>query len=348
MARRARPRLEPEEQRPPGRRATSYDVARLAGVSQSAVSRCFKPGASIAASTRDKVLAAARTLNYQPNAIAQGLITRRSNLVAVLISSLTNLYYPEVLSELTARLSLRGIRVLLFAVRQESEVDEVLDQVWRYRVDGAIAAVRLSDAQLETFARNGVPVVLYNRIGQQTPACSVVCDNAAGERLLVDGLVAAGRRRFGIIAGPGDSYVGEERVREALARLAHHGLEAAVVRGGFDYASGGEGLARLVDQDPGGLDAVICANDLMAIGAIDAARARGLDADALAIVGFDGVGPATWAAYTLTTIAQPVQRMAEAAVSMVIERIDKPDLPPERRLFVGELLTGRSARLVLP
>lgn len=332
---------------PPRRRPTSYDVAKLAGVSQSAVSRCFKPGASIAPDTRERVLAAAKTLNYQPNAIAQGLITRRSNLVAILISSLTNLYYPEVLTELTARLSARGIRVLLFAVRQESEVDEILDHVWRYRVDGAIAAVRLSDAQIETFARNGVPVVLYNRIGQTTPACSVVCDNAAGERMLIDGLVAAGRRRFGIIAGPVDSYVGEERVREAQARLAAHGLGAAVTRGGFDYLSGAEGLGALLSETGGALDALVCANDLMAIGAIDAARARGLEEETLAIVGFDGVGPATWRAYQLTTIAQPVKRMAEAAVAMVAERIENPALPPERRLFVGEVLAGRSAVLKL-
>jgi DNA-binding LacI/PurR family transcriptional regulator len=345
MARRARAAISLEP--PAGRRATSYDVAKLAGVSQSAVSRCFKPGASIAADTRERVLAAAKALNYQPNAIAQGLITRRSNLVAILISSLTNLYYPEVLAELTAQLSTRGIRVLLFSVRQESEVDEILDHVWRYRVDGAIAAVRLSDAQIETFARNGVPIVLYNRIGQSTPACSVVCDNADGERLLIDGLVGAGRRRFGIIAGPSDSYVGEERVREAQARLARHRLTAALTRGGFDYISGAAGLNALLAETGGALDALVCANDLMAIGAIDAARARGLTPEALAIVGFDGVGPATWSAYALTTIAQPVKRMAEAAVSMVVERIEDPGLPPERRLFVGELLAGRSARLVL-
>ena len=143
--------------------ATSYDVARHAGVSQSAVSRCFKQGASVAPRTREKILAAARALNYYPNAIAQGLITRRSNLVAVIISNLTNLYYPEVLAELTQRLSGQGIRVLLFSLAAESDVDEVLDQVWRYRVDGAIVAARLHPDQLAAFADRGVPLVLYNR-----------------------------------------------------------------------------------------------------------------------------------------------------------------------------------------
>ena len=332
---------------PPHRRATSYDVAKRAGVSQSAVSRCFKPGASIAPMTREKVIAAAKALDYQPNAIAQGLITRRSNLVAVLISNLTNLYYPEVLAELTLRLSQRGVRVLLFALKQESEVDEVLDQVWRYRVDGAVVAVRLTDIQLRSFAAHGVPLVLYNRVGQSEPASSVCCDNAAGERVLVDGLIAAGHTVFGIVGGPEDSYVGQERVAMALSRLREHGLDATVVRGGFDYESGAEGLSTLLESTQGRLEALICANDLMAIGALDAARARFNLAvpERLSIVGFDGVGPATWIGYQLTTIRQPVRRMAEAAVAMVMERVENPAVPPERRAFVGDLLRGVSARI---
>ena len=184
-----------------GRRATSYDVARLAGVSQSAVSRCFRTGSSIAPTTRERVEKAAAKLGYQPNAIASGLITKRSNLVGVLISNLTNLYYPEVLAELTHRLDERGVRVLLFALQSESHVDAALDQIWRYRVDGVISAARLSTDQLRSFERHGVPVVLYNRFGEGESVASVCCDSISGERLLVDRLVGAGHKHFGVIAG---------------------------------------------------------------------------------------------------------------------------------------------------
>lgn len=291
---------------------------------------------------------AARELGYQPNAIAQGLITRRSNLVAIIISNLTNLYHPEVLAELTQRLGMQGIRVLLFTLAAESDVDEVLDQVWRYRVDGAIVAARLAPEQLAAFADRGVPVVLYNRSGESEPVASVCCDSAAGETALVDALAGAGHRHFGIIAGPADSYVGEERVAAALRRLRHHGLDAPVVRGAFDYASGDAGLRQLMGETGGALDALVCANDLMAIGAIDSARAhfgKSVPGD-LSVVGFDGVGPARWLSYQLTTIRQPVRRMTEAAIAMLIERIERPDLSPEQRLFAGELLAGHSARLV--
>ena len=328
-------------------RATSYDVARHAGVSQSAVSRCFKQGASVAPRTREKILAAARELNYYPNAIAQGLITRRSNLVAIIISNLTNLYYPEVLAELTQRLSAQGIRVLLFSLAAESDVDEVLDQVWRYRVDGAIVAARLHSEQLAAFADRGVPVILYNRIGEGVPVASVCCNSVSGENALVEALVEGEHQVFGIIAGPADSYVGEERVEAARRRLQQLGRECLIVRGNFDYASGDAALKELMRMTDRKMDALICANDLMAIGAIDSARINmGIRVpENLSVVGFDGVGPATWLAYQVTTIRQPVRRMTEAAVAMLLERIERPELSPEQRLFTGEFLPGNSARL---
>ncbi len=333
---------DPQTQRP-----TSYDVALRAGVSQSAVSRCFRPGSSISPVTREKVLRAARELGYHPNAMASGLITKRTGLVAVLISNLTNLYYPEVLAELTRRLSDAGSRVLLFALQAESDVEAVLDQVWRYRVDGAIVAARLSAVQLKAFARHKVPVVLYNRLGEGEHVASVCCDSIAGEDLLCTRLVAAGHQVFGMISGPDDSTVGQQRVAAARRRLQQLGRELIVVPGAFDYDSGMRGLEELLALTDHKLDALLCANDLMALGAIDFARHRaGLEVPRdLSIVGFDGVAPATWDSYRLSTIRQPVRRMTQAAVEMIVERIADPELPPEVRTFAGAPIDGNSARL---
>ncbi len=327
-------------------RATSYDVAQLAKVSQSAVSRCFRPGGSISPEMRKRVLKAAATLGYQPNAMASGLITKRSNLVAILISNLTNLHYPQVLAELTQRFDANGIRVLLFALQAESDVGRALDQVWRYRVDGVIAAARLSPAQLAQFDRHGVPVVLYNRIGESDPVASVHCDSAGGERLLIERLCAKGHKRFAIIAGPSDSFVSNERVESARLALERHGIVPRIVPGNFDHESGGAAATALLSAKTRP-DAIVCANDLMAIGALDSARhVFGLNVPAeLSIVGFDGVGPAAWPSYQLTTIRQPVRRMTDAAVTMLIDRIENPDLPPEVRSFSGALIEGTSARI---
>jgi DNA-binding LacI/PurR family transcriptional regulator len=329
------------------RRATSYDVARLAGVSQSAVSRCFAPGGSIAAATREKVMKAATELGYRPNALAQALITRRTNLVAVFISRLTNLHYPEVLAELSRQLTDRDIRVLLFALTAESEIDSLIEQVWRHDVDGIISAARLDDEQIAGIRRHGIPIVLYNRTAGEQMTPSVWCDSAAGERDLVDRLLAAGHRRFAVVAGPTDSAVGEERRLAALTRLAEAGIhDVPVTRGDFSYASGREAVAALARDMPPP-DAFVCVSDVMAIGAIDGCRFDlGLKVpEDVSVVGFDGSEPAGWMSYQVTSIRQPVRRMTAAAVQMLMERIEDPNLPAERRSFVGAFVPGQSARL---
>jgi DNA-binding LacI/PurR family transcriptional regulator len=164
--------------------------------------------------------------------------------------------------------------------------------------------------------------------------------------MLVDGLVAAGCRSFGIIGGPSDSSVGEARVRGAIDRLALAGIHnVPVERGDFSYESGHTAAMALIGNHK--IDAIIAANDVMALGAMDAAQIDCNIAvpETISIVGFDGVAPALWRSYRLTTVRQPVGRMTEAAVSMLVERIADPDIGPERRLFSGDLINGNSARL---
>ena len=331
-----------------GRVVTSYDVAKRAGVSQSAVSRCFKPGGSAGPKMRARVRRAAEQLGYTPNAIARSLITRRSNLVAVLISNLTSLYYPEVLSELSAHASAHGERILLFALPHESDVDQTIDQVMQYQVDGVIAAVRLSLEQFDSFSRRHIPVVFFNRFLPDIPVNAVCCDQVDGARMLVTRLYNAGHRRFSVIAGPKDSVVGEERLRATLEKLSDFGVRhVPVVRGNYDYESGRQGLHQLMKQPHKSPQVAVCANDVMAIGCMDAARFDlGLTVPGdLSVVGFDGVAPSTWASHRVTTIRQPVGRMAEATLTLLMDRINNPSMPPEKRILAGQLIEGNSARL---
>ena len=330
------------------KRATSYDVARLAGVSQSAVSRVFQPGASASKKMCERVMSAANELGYRPNAIARGLITQRSNMVGVIILRLTNLYYPEVMVELTKYFSEHGIRVLLFTVDSESEVDSTLEQLLTYQVDGIVTAAILSNEQLNNIQAEGIPVVFYNRDVPDAPVSSVRCDQEEGERWLVDELVRAGHKTFGIVSGPPDSTISAQRTTGALSTLRGHGItDVPIVSGNFGYRTGREGFAEIVAQRGSAPDAVLAANDAMAIGCIDEARENfGLRVpEDVSVVGFDGIGPAAFTAYSLTTVRQPVSRMSEAAVAMLMERIENPELPPERRLFSGQHVRGRSARL---
>jgi DNA-binding LacI/PurR family transcriptional regulator len=330
------------------KRATSYDVAELAGVSQSAVSRVFQDGASASKKMRDRVMAAADKLGYRPNAIARGLITQRSNMVAVLITQQTNLYYPEVLFQLTGRFSDRGIRVLLFTLEHEADIDSMLEKILQYRVDGIVTAALLTPKQLKTIENASIPVIFFNRTLPEVLVNSVRCDQEEGERWLVGELHDAGHRSFAIVTGPEDSPISRERTTGALRKLDELGIrDVAVVHGNFGSASGRQAFAEIMKLSGSPPDAVIVANDAMAIGVVDGAREDfGLSVPGdISIVGFDGVGPARFAAYDITTVRQPIGRMTEAAVSMLLDRIENPELSPEKRVFSGERIRGGSARL---
>lgn len=330
------------------RRVTSYDVATLAGVSQSAVSRCFKPGASVSKATYARVMQAALALDYTPNAAARSLITRRTNQVALVISDVVTLHYPEVLSEMSRQFALQGMRILLFSQAREGDLDQTLSAVWQHQVDGAVIAARLSARQVAEFERRGVPFVLFNRHLEGSKVNAVVCDQRDGARTLVSRLAAGGHKRFAMIEGPPDSPIAQERTRGVSARLAELGLAAPLlVAGSYDYASGGRGLREIVTRLGGLPDVVICGNDVMAIGCLDTARhdLRIEVPRSLSVTGFDGVAQASWLSYNLTTLRQPMQVMTAAASAMLTGLIADKGACPERRVFAASVVEGATARL---
>lgn len=329
-----------------GRRATSYDVARLAGVSQSAVSRCFKPGSSISSKMRERVMKAAKELEYQPNAIARGLITQRSNLVAVLVSGRLNLYYPEVLFKITEELSAAGLRALLFTVDNEEDTEMVIEQAWQFQVDGVISASHMSQDQYKILEKRQIPVVFFNRYFADHPNTVVYCDPAEQVNELVAQLSALGHRRAAVITGPSENMVSRERTIRVQGSLAQFGIEiVAQAQGDFTYESGASGLQEIKAQSADAMPSlVICINDMMAMGCMDEAQSvLGLSVpDELSIVGFDGIGMGQFASYELTTIRQPIGRMSEAAVKMITDRVERPDQSHEKRVFEGAVIPGGS------
>jgi len=261
---------------------------------------------------------AARALGYRPNAIARSLITRRSNLVGLILPASAALYYPEITTEITAATAKRGARVLLMTVDATADVGSAIEQLGSYQVDGVIAAAPLTVEQLEGFELHRTPVIFYNRPPPHHAGNAVVVDHADGEGRLVERLCAAGHRRFGLITGPSDSTVAKERADGAIMRLNKLGGSlVAVAEGDYRYESGVEAFTSLWDARDDGLDAIICANDAMALGAMDSARLKhGLK------------------------IPEDI-----SVVEMLFDRIENPDLHPERRVFAGEIVPGRSARL---
>jgi DNA-binding LacI/PurR family transcriptional regulator len=330
------------------RAVTAFDVARLAGVSQSAVSRTFTPGASVAPKTRAAVLEAARALGYRPNLIARSLITRRSRIIGLAVGYLHNQFYPSVLEALSARLQALGYQLLLFTAPQAGHADPLLEDILRYQVDGLILASTTLSSRLAAECRaHGIPVVLFNRTtdGRSTVE-SVTGDNRRGGRTIADFLVAGGHRRFAFMAGVEHSSTSRDRERGFREGLAAHGVSRiARVAGHYDFDRAGAAAAALFDA-PVRPDALFCASDHMAIAAIDAARRRGLRVPQdVSIVGFDDAVPARWAGYDLTTFLQPVDAMVEATVGLLQARLADPALPLRRIVVPGVLIVRGSARL---
>ena len=304
---------------------TSLDVAKLANVSQSAVSRAFTPGASVSKSTRARVMAAAGTLNYRPNAIARSLITKKSRIIAVVMSQLDNLFYPMVLEKLSLRLRRDGLHVMLF-FSDRYESDGVLEEILQYRVDGIVmASTVLSSALARDCASIGCPVVLFNRMthqaaNEQHPVSAVTSDNEMGGRLVARHLVGGGHRRMAYIAGAEDSSTNADRERgfcDELALLGQPLFARAVGHYRFDSAS--EAARTLFSSSRDRPDAVFVGSDHMAFAVMDVLRNElGLDIPGdVSVVGFDNVPQANWGAYQLTTVAQPVEAMIEAIAQLL-------------------------------
>jgi DNA-binding LacI/PurR family transcriptional regulator len=308
--------------------ATSVDVAKLAGVSQSAVSRTYTPGASVAETTRSKVMDAARKLGYRPNAIARTLITRKSRMIAVVASYLDNQFYPVVIEKLSKRFQDDGYHVLLFIAEAHQEADELLMQLMQYHVDGIVLlSATLSSGIAKDCADAGIPVILFNRIAQAGGTVnSVASDNEAGGRMAARALLAAGHKRIGYIAGMEDSSTNRDREAGFNGELAAAGQRVFVRTVGHYSFQGAQVAARQMFQSADANQrpsAVFVANDHMAIAVMDTLRSElklRVPQD-VAVIGFDNVPQAAWGGYSLSSIEQDSTAMIEATARIMLEQV---------------------------
>lgn len=308
---------------------TAHDVARLAGVSQSAVSRAFTPGASVAPDTRQRILAAAAELGYRPNAIARTLITRRSGMVGLVMSHLDNQFYPMVIERLSQALQRKGWHVLLF-ISETVDADAILADILPYQVDGIVmASTTLSSGLAHDCAEAGIPVVLFNRVAQlgalgRFSTSSVTSQNREGGRLVGEMLVRTGHRRIAWLAGLANASTSLEREAGLCEALAAAGLRLqGRAVGHYDFAAARQATLDLFSDPARRPDALFAANDHMAIAALEALRADlGLRVPQdVSVVGFDNVPQAAWPSYDLTTVQQDVDRMVEATCDLLFDQI---------------------------
>jgi len=326
---------------------TALDVAHRAGVSRSAVSRCFTAGASIAPDTRARILAAADALGYRPNALARSLITRRSGLIAVVLGQLDNPFYADLLARLAAALQTEGYRLLLFFASPQDAPDPLVGQILPYQVDGIVlAATSLTSGLADACAAAGIPVVLVNRTTDRPAVASVTSANREGGRLAARFLLAAGHRRLAYVAGAAGASTNRDRALGFAEVLQETGLVPPVQAEGHYTHAGAAAAARTLFGSPEPPDAVFCANDHMAVAVLDTARREfGLRIpNDLSVVGFDDAPHARWGAYALTTVEQPATAMVAVAVSLLVSQIEGRAVAMHQEAVGGALVVRETAR----
>ena len=333
------------------RKVTSIDVAREAGVSQSAVSRAFTPGASVAEGTREKVHQAAVRLGYRPNAIARSLITRRSHMIGMAVSYLDNHFYPELVQGISDHCQKRGYHILLFTAGEGYAANQELQRALDYQIDGLVlASVSLSSEIADRCHAAGIPVVMVNRVSDAPTASKVTGANEHGGRTIAHFLAKAGHTRIAYLAGLEETSTNRDRETGFMAGLAEVGasLHARTV-GNYNAEQSARAVTEMM-QGSAPPDAIFCANDHMAIAVMDALR-EGLGLSVpqdVSIVGFDDVGPAQWPTYSITSFSQPVDAMIEATSETLFEAIEAAvegeAFEAETIELPGKLIVRRSSR----
>jgi DNA-binding LacI/PurR family transcriptional regulator len=330
------------------RPVTSYDVAKLAGVSQSAVSRAFTEGGKVSASTREKIKVAAAQLGYRPSFVARSLITRRSNLIGVVVPGLMNPFYAGLLDELSIKFNSLGYRVLLFSMYSDGSTDPILEDVLRHRVEALIlVSTMLSSHFAEECQQNGLPVLLLNRTNGSKNVSSVTSDNIRGGAQIADFLVAGKHKQLAFMAGLDTSSTSRDREQGFIERLKWHDVAPPLRAQGLYNLETAMEATRSLLKGKNRPDGLFCANDIMAIGALNVAVGEfGLVAGQdISIIGFDDIGMANWPLFKLTTYVQPMNEMVNSAVRIITKQFADAGSPAVQQVLTGKLVVRHSARL---
>jgi DNA-binding LacI/PurR family transcriptional regulator len=325
---------------------TSEDVADLAGVSQSTVSRVFAGNTRVSEKKRKKILEIAEKLGYQPNAIARGLSTRRTRLIGIVMRDFGNPFYPEVLSKFYSHLSRRGYHLIFINTEDEYIQEKEINQLIDYNVEGVIITdALLSSSEAQRFSRNKIAVTLFNRYIENSNSSAVFCDNYSGGRQIATYLVENGHRCFAFISGLVNTSTTIDRKRGFEEVLKERGISRFYTNGGdYSYESGYMAAQEIVSKQER-VDCIFCANDIIAIGAMEGIRQMGLRIpDDISIIGFDDISIASWPSYSLTTWKYSMDELVEKTVELIIDEINGKVTEPKTIMLSGHLVIRNSVK----
>ncbi|KAA9029989.1 LacI family DNA-binding transcriptional regulator [Niallia endozanthoxylica] len=300
------------------------DVARLAGVSQSSVSRVFFGGASVSEKTRQKVLAAAEELGYIPNEFARSLITNKSKIIGLVMKGIKNPFYPQVLKEFTVAFKKLGYSILFVHTNHDEIQKEDVKMLLHYNVAGVI----ITDAALslnlsEDFKKFKIPLVLFNRKVEKQEFFSVCTNNLEASRQIAEFLIQKGCTDMVYISGDRNTSTSLEREKGFFEVVEKHQLPYERYDSDYSY-QGGYDTTRLILKKGRIPSAFFVANDIMSFGVLDALREHSIEVPGqVKVVGFDNIDMASWPIYNLTTWEQPISEMVDETVEYMLAEIEE-------------------------
>ncbi|OED43135.1 LacI family transcriptional regulator [Endozoicomonas sp. (ex Bugula neritina AB1)] len=323
---------------------TSKDVAKLAGVSQSTVSRVFMADSSSSSESRKKVLEAASQLNYRPNAFARSLITRESKLIGLVFPDVDYPVHMETLQLLSRELKNKGYSAVLIPWQVDDNL-HTISNIFQYRVDGVIAA----SAQFNTLFYDeckmfNIPVVQFARVQDSTQFTSVTVDNYGAGQEAASHLLDRGARSLAYLTGHIPSYTNTERERGFVdSVMSRTGRRPEVICGSYNYKEAVDRVRTLMNGSHRP-DAVFCATDILAIALLDVAKhEQHLNIpQELQVIGFDDIPQASWMSYQLTTFRQDFSRLARESVRVLLDQISGQSNATTRLMIPASLVERRT------
>ena len=321
---------------------TLKEVAALAGVSRSAVSRCFTEGASVSPATREKINKAADQLGYQPNALASSLTTGRTKLIGLVSNNFHNPIFLQVFDLFTRGLQERGLRPLLVNLSDENEPAASVKLLRQYSVDAVIvASSTLPVSFAEAFHAEGVPVVHAFGRHVESPQVNVVgIDNKEAGRMAARELVRRGYKKISMLAGPEGATSTQDRLFGFLDALkGNRDVEVSTsFASAYSYNAGWEEMNRLL-QNGDVAEAYFCGDDVLSIGALSAIQNAGLKVpEDIGLIGLNDMEMARWKNIDLTTIRQPIPEVVRLSLQMVCDILDDKRTTTKAHLLPCELI----------
>ncbi|CDR01712.1 LacI family DNA-binding transcriptional regulator [Streptomyces iranensis] len=330
-------------------RPSIESVAAAAGVSPTTVSHALSGKRAVSAATRKRVMEAVEQQNYRPNMVARGLRSRRTQSVALLLVDIANPYYPALARAIHDVLAGEGYVSFIGNTDGDAATERrLLEEMVARGVDGVVMQpMALSAAQVREVVGPAMPLVITTDEYGDIPADSVLTDDTRGLGEAVDHLVRQGIRELGFVDGAPGTSTDAFRLQAFRAAVTAAGIEVPdrwIEHSPFDREGGAAATARLL-AGPDRPRAVLCANDLIAIGAVQAAHAAGLRVpEDVAIVGFDDIETAALVSPRLTTVVNPAAAVGDACARTILWRVENgPDVPRKRTVLPTRLVVRQSA-----